>query len=126
VLVHLDDTCHENGEIRFLAGSHKMGALEHITRDEHGKGCTPHLPGDVYRIEDTVPVPAKRGDVVCFNIHTIHGSYINTTNQMRRLVRIGYRHPDNAQLEGQSRNRPGWIVFGRRERRDGKAPFPTQ
>ena len=29
VLVHLDDTRHENGEIRFLAGSHKQGALEH-------------------------------------------------------------------------------------------------
>src|SRR4051812_27612220 len=33
VLVHLDDTRHENGEIRFLAGSHKQGALEHITVD---------------------------------------------------------------------------------------------
>ena len=126
VLVHLDDTCHANGEIRFLAGSHKMGALEHITRDESGKGCTPHLPGDVYRIEDTVAVPAKRGDVVCFNIHTIHGSYINTTDKMRRLVRLGYKHPDNVQLEGQSKNRPAWIVYGRRERRDGQMPFPTQ
>ena len=126
VLVHLDDTCHANGEIRFLAGSHKMGALEHITRDENGKGCTPHLPGDVYRIEDTVAVPAKRGDVVCFNIHTIHGSYINTTDRMRRLVRLGYKHPDNVQLEGQSKNRPAWIVYGRRSRKDGQAPFPTQ
>jgi phytanoyl-CoA hydroxylase len=126
VLVHLDDTCHANGEIRFLTGSHKMGALEHITRDEDGKGCTPHLSGDVYRIEDTVAVPAKRGDVVCFNIHTIHGSYINTTDKMRRLVRLGYKHPDNVQLEGQSKNRPAWIVFGQRSRRDGAMPFPTQ
>lgn len=126
VLVHLDDTCHANGEIRFLAGSHKMGALEHITRDEAGKGCTPHLSGEVYRIEDTIAVPAKRGDVVCFNIHTIHGSYINTTDQMRRLVRLGYKAPDNVQLEGQSKNRPAWIVYGRRERRDGQVPFPTQ
>jgi len=126
VLVHLDDTCHENGEIRFLSGSQKLGALEHITKDEAGKGCTPHLSGDVYRIEDTVPVPARRGDIVCFNIHTIHGSYINTTNQMRRLVRLGYRAPDNVQLEGQSKNRAGWIVYGQRPRTDGQAPFPTQ
>src|SRR5437773_5220032 len=89
VLVHLDDTRHENGEIRFLAGSHKKGALQHVTIDEQGNMCSPHLPVDQYRLEDTVPVSARRGDVVCFNIHTVHGSHINTTGQMRRLVRIG-------------------------------------
>jgi ectoine hydroxylase-related dioxygenase (phytanoyl-CoA dioxygenase family) len=124
VLVHLDDTRHENGEIRFLAGSHKAGALEHVVKDEHGIGCTPHLPTDKYRLEDTVAVPAKRGDVVCFNVHTIHGSHINVTDKARRLVRVGYRHPDNVQLEGQSKGRPGWLVFGRRQRRDAQVPFP--
>ena len=124
VLVHLDDTRHENGEIRFVAGSHKMGALEHVTRDEEGKPCTPHFPFERFSLENTVAVPAKRGDVVCFNIHTIHGSHVNTTDRPRRLVRIGYKHPDNAQLEGQSKGRPGWIVFGRRDRREGQGQFP--
>ena len=36
-LVHLDDTCHENGEIRFLEGSHKEGPLEHIIKFADGK-----------------------------------------------------------------------------------------
>jgi len=126
VLVHLDDTCHENGEIRFLDGSHKLGALEHITKDEQGRGCTPHLAQDVYRIQDTVPVPAKRGDIVCFNIRTIHGSYMNTTDQMRRLVRLGFRAPDNRQTEGQSKGRPNWMVWGRRTRQSGQVPFSTQ
>jgi hypothetical protein len=124
VLVHLDDTRHENGEIRFLAGSHKQGALDHVVKDEHGKGCTPHLPWDKYSLEETVPVPAKRGDVVVFNIFTIHGSYINTTERMRRLVRVGYKSPDNEQTEGQSKGRPGWTVWGRRPRRDGQMPYP--
>jgi len=123
VLVHLDDTCHANGEIRFLAGSHKAGALEHVTVDENGNGCTPHLPTDKYKLEDTVPVPAKRGDVVCFNIHTIHGSYINTTDRNRRLVRLGYRSPENKQLEGQSIGRPCWVVWGRRPKREGDVPL---
>jgi hypothetical protein len=124
VLVHLDDTRHENGEIRFLAGSHKQGALEHITIDPStGKGCTPHLPTDKYRLEDTVAVPAKRGDVVCFNIHTIHGSYINTTPKNRRLVRLGYRSPDNQQTEGQSNGRPCWIVWGKRPKGDEDIPL---
>lgn len=115
VLVHLDDTCHANGEIRFLAGSHTQGHLDHITETPEGK-CTPHLPTDVYKLEDTVPVPAKRGDIVCFNIHTIHGSYINTTDKVRRMVRVGYRDPANIQLAGQALGRPGFIVHGRRPR----------
>lgn len=123
VLVHLDDTRHENGEIRFLAGSHRQGALEHVTQDEQGKGCTPHLPMEKYRLEDTVPVPARRGDVVCFNIFTVHGSYINTTDRARRLVRVGYKSPENEQLEGQSKGRPSWIVHGRRKHRPGDVPL---
>jgi phytanoyl-CoA hydroxylase len=120
VLVHLDDTCHENGEIRFLDGSHKQGALEHITKLEDGTGCTPHLPTDQYRLEDTVAVPAKRGDVVFFSIHTIHGSYINQTDRARRMVRVGYRDPQNNQVAGQSHRRPGLMVRGYRDRQDGQ------
>jgi len=119
VLVHLDDTSHENGEIRFLVGSHKNGALKHITETEDGP-CTPHLPTDQYKLEATVPVPAKRGDVVCFCYHTIHGSYINQTKQPRRLVRIGYRHPQNKQVYGQSMGRSGLIVYGYRIRQAGQ------
>ena len=122
VLVHLDDTRHENGEIRFLDGSHKLGALVHITQTPEGP-CTPHLPTDMYRLEETVPVPAKRGDVVCFSIYTIHGSYINTTDKPRRLVRVGYRDPRNIQTAGQSWGRPGLMVRGYRDRRDGQELF---
>ena len=46
VLVHLDDTCHANGEIRFVKGSHKQGYLPHIRKTKDGKPCTPHLPTD--------------------------------------------------------------------------------
>jgi phytanoyl-CoA hydroxylase len=125
VLVHLDDTFHENGEIRFLDGSHKLGALEHITRTAEGP-CSPHLPTDKYRLEDTVPVPAKRGDVVFFCINTIHGSYINTTDKARRLVRVGFRDPKNKQYAGQSLGRAGFMVHGYRDRGDGQELFATE
>src|SRR5438552_4562028 len=39
VLVHLDDTSHANGEIRFLDGSHRLGALEHVTAFADGSPC---------------------------------------------------------------------------------------
>jgi phytanoyl-CoA hydroxylase len=77
----------------------------------------------VYRLGDTVPVPAKRGDVVCFNINTIHGSYINTTDRPRRLIRVGFRDPQNWQTSGQSFGRPGLVVHGYRDRRDGQQLF---
>jgi phytanoyl-CoA hydroxylase len=120
VLVHLDETCHENGEIRFLAESHKQGALEHITVEPDGTGCTPHLPTDQYNLKDTVAVPAQRGDVVFFSIHTIHGSHINQTDKPRRMVRVGYRDPQNQQTHGQSHGRPGPMVCGYRDRLDGQ------
>ena len=118
-LVHLDDTNSENGEIRFLRGSHKGGALNYITEAEEGK-CSPHLSTNRYRLKDTVAVPAKRGDVVCFSIPTIHGYYINWTNQPHRLVRIGYPHPHNLQTAGQSLGRLGLMVAGYRVRRNGE------
>jgi hypothetical protein len=125
VLVHLDDTCHANGEIRFLAGSHKAGPLPHITRTPEGE-CSPHLNTDEYRLKETVAVPAKRGDVVCFNIFTVHGSHINTTNKVRRLVRCGYRDPLNKQAAGQSFGRPNIMVAGRRLRTTEAAPLTNE
>jgi len=125
VLVHLDDTSHANGEIRFLAGSHKEGYLPHITETPDGP-CTPHLDTTQYRLEDTTPVPAKRGDVVLFNIFCVHGSYINTTDKVRRMVRCGYRDPENVQLGGQSLGRPGIMVRGLRVNTRNAAPFPTE
>jgi phytanoyl-CoA hydroxylase len=126
-LVHLDDTEHANGEIRFIDGSHKLGYLEHITSFVNDAGekevCTPHLDQNVYRLEDTVAVPAKAGDLVIFNINTIHGSYTNTTDNMRRLVRVGYRHPDNTQTFGQSCGRPSLMLKGRRARAEGQLLF---
>ncbi len=130
MLVHLDDTCHENGEIRFLAGSHKQGALQHITGTEEEPSAphlptgeyrsAPHLPTGEYRLADSVPVPARRGDMVVFSYYTIHGSYINGTDRSRRMVRVGYRHPHNPPSDGAVR-KPGLLVSGYRERRGDEA-----
>ena len=116
---------HENGEIRFLDGSHKKGHLEHITQTADGP-CSPHLPTDQYHLEDTVPVPAKAGDVVLFCIDTVHGSYINRTKKPRRLVRMGYRDPQNREVSGARVRRAGMMVSGYRERKEGDELLPTK
>ena len=125
VLIHLDDTCHENGEIRFLNGSHKNGPLQHIVKNEDGTPCTPHLSQKIFNLKESVPVPAKKGDIVLFNINTIHGSYTNKTSLPRKLVRVGYKNPNNIQLEGQSNQRPGLILSGTRKRNNGQSLFST-
>jgi ectoine hydroxylase-related dioxygenase (phytanoyl-CoA dioxygenase family) len=114
-LVHLDDASEESGCIKFLAGSHKLGKLEHIT----GPDTAPHLPTDRFRLQDAVSVPAKAGDVVVFSIWTVHGSSVNHSGKWRRLVRMGYRHPENRQVFGQAMGRPGIIVKGVRPKVEG-------
>ena len=58
-----------------------------------------------------------------FNINTIHGSHINTTLKPRKLVRVGYRNPENSQTEGQSLGRPGLMIRGTRQRKNGDELF---
>ena len=65
----------------------------------------------------------RSGDIVLFNIYTIHGSYINTTKQPRRLVRVGYRDPQNVQVAGQSLGRSSLMARGYRDRREGQQLF---
>lgn len=115
-LVHLDDADETSGCIKFLRGSHKLGPLQHIL----GPETAPHLPTDQYRLEDAVSLQAKAGDVVVFNIWTIHGSNVNHSGRWRRLVRMGYRDPANAQVAGQAMGRPGIIVKGVRPKIEGQ------
>lgn len=107
-LVHLDDADESSGCIKFLSGSHKLGKLQHIV----GPDTAPHLPTDEYRLEDAVFVPAKAGDVVVFYLWTVHGSAMNLSGRWRRLVRLGFRDPQNRQEGGQAMGRPGLIVKG--------------
>jgi phytanoyl-CoA hydroxylase len=114
-LIHMDDADEQSGCIKFLAGSHKAGPLEHIT----GPDTSPHLPTDQYRLDDAVSVPAKAGDVVVFHLWTVHGSAVNQSDHWRRLVRVGFRDPRNLQAGGQALGRPGILVKGVRPKVDG-------
>lgn len=111
-IVHVDDATSANGCLKFIAGSHKHGHLEHVLQNPDGSPCSPHLPTDKYRLSDAVECPAQAGDVVAFSYYTIHGSEINGTDRWRRLVRVGYRDPMNRQTAGQSLGRAGLMVNG--------------
>ena len=108
--MHLDDTNDDNGCIRILRGSHKNGGLTQVEQNQDGTPCEPYLPNDAWNLEDTVPVPARRGDMLIFHYDAVHVSRINQTDRVRRIVRIGYRHPANQQFAGQSKDRPRLMV----------------
>ena len=109
-ILHVDDADEDSGCLKFLDGSHKLGALQHNMEG------SPHLDQKMYRIEDAVSCPAEAGDVVFFSIHTIHGSSLNRRPRWRRVMRLGYRDPHNAQVSGQGLGRPGLMVWGVRPR----------
>ena len=117
-LIHVDAATEENGCLKFLKGSHKLGALEHV------RIGSPHLPPEQYRLEDAESCPANAGDVILFSIHTIHGSALNRSAEWRRLVRVGYRNPHNRQVGGQGMGRPGIMVRGVRPKVEGVTISP--
>jgi ectoine hydroxylase-related dioxygenase (phytanoyl-CoA dioxygenase family) len=109
-LLHVDDVPSEKGPLQFVDGSHELGALDHV----EGEGQAPHLPPEEYHLDDATEVTAEAGDVVLMSYHTIHGSDRNLSGEMRRLVRVGYRDPANVQTAGQSVDREGVMVAGRK------------
>lgn len=96
VLLHIDTANEENGCLRFVPGSHKLGPLEHVFgTNKDGSPQEPYLPTKDYPLENAVMCPADAGDVVIMSYLTIHGSAPNRTNRWRRLIRVGYRDPAN-------------------------------
>ncbi len=87
-LLHLDDTPKESGCLRVVAGSHKLGPLEHIM----GPDTAPHLPPEEYHPDklDSVEIPANAGDVIFFSYQAIHWSNCNRTDSWRKSVRFGF------------------------------------
>ena len=81
-LVHLDDAPFESGALRVVPGSHKEGPREHIT----GHDTAPHLPTDEFHPDfiDSIPIPAKAGDVIFFSYCLIHWSEVNRTDDWRK------------------------------------------
>ena len=89
--VHLDDATEENGCLRVVPGSHKLGPLEAI-------GPSNIVDSAKYPIEEGLALPAQAGDVVLFNYLTIHGSGVNASDRPRRNVLFQYRDPEDEPL----------------------------
>ena len=95
-IIHLTDATESMGCVRIMPGSHKGGPLPTMTR---GAADAMYLDPKEYPIEMGTPCPAQRGDVLFFNYLTIHGSGVNTSDQVRKTVLVQVRDPDDSPTE---------------------------
>ena len=98
----LDDATQENGCMRYFAGTHHDGLVEHTAI----KG-TPHLVPEGRRPEEATPTPVKSGGVIFHHAEVLHCSDDNTSNRWRRAfvchyvregARLNARHPNSPPL----------------------------
>jgi len=99
-VVHVDNTTVGNGCLCLVRGSHKLGAIEHLTDGNF------YLPLDEWPLERAEPVEANAGDVLFFGYKMVHGSYVNRSQRPRRIVLVQMRSPTDRPLNEAHRS-PG-------------------
>jgi ectoine hydroxylase-related dioxygenase (phytanoyl-CoA dioxygenase family) len=113
--VYIDDSTIENGCLRIVPGSHKLGLLNHY-RDGRFTGI---VQGDTSAFDaQEVTVPIRAGGIVLWHALTLHSSHANRSARPRRAIVFEYKNPAarlmggafNSQLEVRT---VGLMVRGR-------------
>lgn len=80
------DSSAENGCLQVVPYSHRDGLLVHCP----GKPGGLHIPDHLFRREEAIPLPMKRGDVLFLTSRTCHASLPNHSNQVRWSFDLRY------------------------------------
>lgn len=83
--IPFDDATIENGCMMVIPGSHRGGALPHVS--EHGDYV---IPLEDYDGDALIPVPMKRGTGLFFHSLLVHGTAANRSGNPRRAVTMSY------------------------------------
>ena len=82
--IYLYPSTQDNGCLHVIPKSHRWGQANLKSMvEKHG----PQLP-------DSIPVPVKAGDVIVHDRNLIHGSFTNTSPDLRITVYFGYHRRD--------------------------------
>jgi ectoine hydroxylase-related dioxygenase (phytanoyl-CoA dioxygenase family) len=114
--VAIDDASLDNGCLRVIPGSHKLGLLNHF-KDGRFSGVLqgePPLNGHVRE----AALPVKAGGVLFWHSMTLHASHANRSERSRRGIIFEYKNPEARLLAGSFNARlevrpTGLIVRGR-------------
>lgn len=107
VSVYLDDSTPENGCLRVIPGSHRLGPLLHRFTFE---GARRTMIADRRLVADRSrwrELPVRAGGIQVHSANLLHSSRANMTDRPRRAVLLWYRAADNVQVGGGTDN-PGW------------------
>jgi phytanoyl-CoA hydroxylase len=98
-MVAIDDATLENGCLRVVPGSHRMGLLNHF-KDGQFTGI---YQGDTAAFDASgghVALPVAAGGVIFWHALTLHGSHPNRSEQPRRALVLEYKNPSARLLSG--------------------------
>ena len=84
----LYDTPVEAGPLKLVPGSHKRGLLTHCTGYQGHGGR--EIPEKLFDVDSTIPIPTRRGDVVCLHRQMVHGSLANVSDKIRWSFDLRY------------------------------------
>jgi phytanoyl-CoA hydroxylase len=96
--VAIDDATLENGCIRVIPGSHRLGLINHYNRDGLFTGVV--QDEHAFDASSEVALTAKAGSVIFWHSLTLHASHPNRTEQPRRALVIEYKNPAHRLLTG--------------------------
>jgi len=110
--VFLDEVNEDNGCVKVVKGSHKLGMLDHGNggMDFQGRCDVTEYLRDQSRL---VPMNGPPGSITLHHALLLHGSDGNRSGRPRRLAIFQYRADDAYQLDGRIFPDTGWVVRGR-------------
>lgn len=87
-IIVVDEITLENAPVLFVPGSHKLGHLDLIPRDNTEKGLRAYDPGPWEGKAD--PLLGQPGDVLIWSVMSVHGSRPNLSNRSRMTYMNGF------------------------------------
>jgi ectoine hydroxylase-related dioxygenase (phytanoyl-CoA dioxygenase family) len=125
-MVAIDDATLENGCLRVIPGSHKLGLLNHF-KDGQFTG----ILQDTAAFDDPdkqAVLPVKAGGVLLWHCLTLHSSQPNRSERPRRAIVLEYKDPEAHLLGGAFNSRlevrtVGLMMRGRHPQGDLLAAF---
>jgi len=96
--VMMDDCAIQNGPLLCVPGSHKGQVFDHHSDGYFCGAIDPETPG--LALETAKPCIGPAGSISIHHARTIHGSALNVSDKMRRLLLFQYRAADAWPLVG--------------------------
>ncbi|XP_047997298.1 probable alpha-ketoglutarate-dependent hypophosphite dioxygenase [Leguminivora glycinivorella] len=123
--INFDDADPENGGLCIYPGSHELGPLKDVGTIEKGEAFH-YMDPKEWPIEKATPVIAKRGDVVFFTYLTLHGSYRNLSDRLRRMLLIQVFAADDEPIKDMHKSLgQGLVLRGKNDKKEASHMIVT-